>query len=181
MTATVAGARGCLHFLRCAGLPVFLLSAGGSLTQGQPGPTNESAVVILTLENNVEVLKAGANDWVRAQTNQVLQAQELLRTGLKSRATLRLANQSVLRVNQLTTLEIQPPSGPARPWILDLKKGAGYLFNRDAPAELEFRTPLASGAIRGTEFNLEVADDGRTLVTMLDGQVELRNPLGQLD
>src|SRR5437867_11531870 len=105
MTSTVAGARGSLRFLRYAALPVFLLSAGGSLTQGQPGPTNESVAVVLTPENKAEVLKAGANDWVLAQTNQVLQAKELLRTGLRSRATLRLANQSVLRANQLTTPE----------------------------------------------------------------------------
>jgi Tfp pilus assembly protein PilF len=142
-------------------------------------PAPHSAV-ILTVENKVEALKVGQPDWTPAATNQTLQPRELLRTGLKSRATLRLADQSVLRVNQLTTLEIQPPTSPGRPSILDLKKGASYLFNREAPTEVEFRTPLASGAIRGTEFNLEVGDDGRTVVTMIDGQVELSNPLGRL-
>src|SRR5207247_10314908 len=43
-----------------------------------------------------------------------------------------------------------------------------------------FETPLVSGAIRGTELNLAVADNGRTLLTLLDGAVELSNPQGQL-
>lgn len=136
--------------------------------------------LILTVENRVETLKVGTEDWAPARTNQTLQARDLLRTGLRSRATLRLADQSLLRVNQLTTLEIQPPGGPGRPSILDLKKGASYLFNREAPTEVEFRTPLASGAIRGTEVHIEVGDDGRTAVTMFDGEVELSSPHGRL-
>ncbi|MBI2927128.1 MAG: FecR domain-containing protein [Verrucomicrobia bacterium] len=148
--------------------------------QASAAATDSGAATVLTIEGKVEVFNVGAADWSVAHTNQVLQAKDLLRTGLKSRATIRLSNQSVLRVNQLTTLEIQPPTAPARPSILDLKKGTTYLFNRDAPAEVEFRTPLASGAIRGTEFNIDVSDEGRTVVTMIDGQVELSNPQGQL-
>src|SRR5205814_8834154 len=44
----------------------------------------------------------------------------------------------------------------------------------------DFETPLVSGAIRGTEFNLTVADNGRTVLTLIDGEVELVNPQGQL-
>ncbi|HEX3988210.1 MAG TPA: FecR domain-containing protein, partial [Verrucomicrobiae bacterium] len=102
-----------------------------------------------------------------------------LRTGLRSRATVRLSNLTVLRVNELTTLQIQPPSEPGKQSSLDLEKGAAYFFSRERPTEMEFRTPLASGAIRGTEFNLAVAGDGKTVVTLIDGAVALNNPLGQ--
>ena len=104
-----------------------------------------------------------ANAWTPALTNQTLRAKDRLRTGLKSRATLRLTDQSVLRVNQLTSLEIQAPEEKKKS-LLDLQNGAAYFFHRDQPADIEFRTPQASGAIRGTEFNLEVTEDGRTQV-----------------
>jgi tetratricopeptide (TPR) repeat protein len=60
-----------------------------------------------------------------------------------------------------------------------LKSGATYFFSRERPEEIQFRTPVASGAIRGTEFNLAVADDGRTVVSLIDGEVQLANAQGQ--
>ena len=112
-----------------------------------------------------------------AQTNQTLLIKDRVRTALKSRATIRLSDQSVLRLNQLTTIEIQPvPEGKRA--VLDLKAGAAYFYNREKPGETEFRTPVASGAIRGTEFHLAVAEDGRTVLTLLDGEVDLKNDLG---
>ena len=40
---------------------------------------------------------------------------------------------------------------------------------------------MASGAIRGTEFHLAVAEaDGRTILTLLDGEVALSNAQGEL-
>jgi tetratricopeptide (TPR) repeat protein len=153
-------------------------NAASSLAQ-EGAAAAAGAATILTVEGQVEVFKVGAQDWAPARTNQTLLPKELLRTRLRSRATLRLADQTILRVDQLTTLEIQPPA-PERGPVLNLQRGAAYLFNREAPSEIEFRTPLASGAIRGTEFNLEVAEEGRTVVTMIDGEVELRSGVGRL-
>src|SRR5262249_14579793 len=39
---------------------------------------------------------------------------------------------------------------------------------------------IASGAIRGTEFHIAVADNGRTEVTLLDGEVALSNDQGEV-
>ena len=133
--------------------------------------------VLLTIEGKVETVRASGTDWRPAQTNQTLLVKDRVRTALKSRATIRLSDQSVLRLNQLTTIEIQPvPEGKKA--VLDLKSGAAYFYNREKPAETEFRTPVASGAIRGTEFHLAVAEDGRTVLTLLDGEVDLKNDLG---
>lgn len=42
------------------------------------------------------------------------------------------------------------------------------------------RTPTATAAIRGTEWYMEVAEDGTTTVGVVDGQVEVVNDLGRL-
>jgi tetratricopeptide (TPR) repeat protein len=136
---------------------------------------------LLTVEGKVEVSASGATVWAAALTNQALQIGDRLRTGLRSRATLRLSDKSVLRVNELTTLKIQPPPKENNAPLLDLTSGSTYFFSREKPATVEFRTPLASGAIRGTEFNLAVAEDGRTVLSLLDGLVALNNERGQID
>src|SRR2546423_4966634 len=146
-----------------------------------PASKGTAESVLLTLEGKVEVAPAGATSWSAARTNQLLQIGDRLRTGLRSRATLRLSDKSVLRVNELTTLKIQPPPKESKAPVLDLSSGATYFFSREKPATVEFRTPLASGAIRGTEFDLAVAEDGRTVLSLLDGLVDLHNAQGRID
>jgi tetratricopeptide (TPR) repeat protein len=136
--------------------------------------------VLLTLERRVEVARSGTVAWNPGYTNQSLQIRDRVRTGERSRATLQLSDLSVTRLDELTTLEIQPPAKAGNKPVLDQKSGVIYFLNRERPTEMEFRTPQASGAIRGTEFNLAVTDDGRTILTLLDGQVALSNPQGEL-
>src|SRR5271157_1959043 len=163
---------GPLVVLACLSSSVFV--------QGQGAASGTTNAVLLTVSGKVEVLPRGETLWTAGHTNQVLRLGDRLRTGKSSRATLRLSNLSVLRVYELTTLEIQPPDQPGRRAVLDLESGAAYFFNRDKPSETQFRTPSASGAIRGTEFNLAVANNGRMELALLDGQVDLTNNQGTL-
>src|SRR5947208_2471063 len=161
----------------------FAFLLGSNLCAQTPSAKGPDKVetVLLTIEGKVEVSAAGATTWSAARTNQFLQAGDRLRTALRSRATLRLSDKSVLRVNELTTLKIQPPPKESNAPVLDLSSGATYFFSREKPATVEFRTPLASGAIRGTEFDLAVAEDSRTVLSLLDGLVDLHNAQGRID
>ncbi len=161
---------------------VLLLGALPALAQTRAEPTNTSnESMLLTVQGSVEIAAQGTTTWSPGTTNQLLKAGDRVRTGKNSRATVRLSNLSILRVHELTTLEIQAPEKAGNNPTLDLKSGAVYFFNRDKPETTQFRTPTASGAIRGTEFNLAVAEDGRMLLTLVDGEVDLQNELGTLE
>jgi tetratricopeptide (TPR) repeat protein len=134
---------------------------------------------LLALEGRVEVARAGSANWTTAATNALLSVGDRVRTGLRSRATLQLSDRSILRLNELTTMEIRPPQAAGANAGFEQKSGSSYFFNRERPGSVEFRTPLASGAIRGTEFHLHVAENGRTEVALLDGAVDLGNEAGQ--
>ena len=138
--------------------------------------------ILLAKKNQVESARASqGNAWSAAQVGQELAIHDRLRTGDLSQASVRLTNLSVLQIDELTTIEILAPRGPAvdKP-VLDLKAGQIYFFSRDKTREIELQTPVATGALRGTEFNLLVGAGGRTVLTMLDGEVELRNALGSV-
>jgi len=143
--------------------------------------TSTNDVVLLSAEGKVQVAHAGSAQWDPASTNLVLQLGDRLRTGLRSRAVVRFSNLSVVRVNELTTFLIQPPSVAGKPSKLDLEKGSTYFLSRERPSDVEFNTPLSSGAIRGTEFHLFVAENGRTVVTLVDGALSLSNNMGSAD
>jgi tetratricopeptide (TPR) repeat protein len=97
-----------------------------------------------------------------------------VRTGADSRATLLLSDRSVIRLNQSAVVEIKAPSRPESGRRFRLRAGKLFFFNRERPMDVEFETPVATGAIRGTEFLLEVDPaDGTTRLAILDGEVEL--------
>ena len=149
--------------------------------QPAASPPARTQSVLLTIEGTVEVAPAGTLNWKPGQTNQILNVGDRIHTGDDSRATLLLSDRSVLRIGDATTLEIRPPAQTGKRILLDLKSGKTYLLNREKPTELQFRTPLASGAIRGTEFELSVdAATGRTVLTLIEGAVDLSNPQGNL-
>jgi len=141
--------------------------------------SSPQAAQILTIEGTADIVRAGSADWKPATTNQVLTFGDRFRTGARSRATVRLSDLSVLRVDEKTVLELRSRDDNNGS-LLDLLSGSTYFLNRSKPNQLQFRTPLVSGAIRGTEFVLTAADDGPSTVTLLDGEVALHNPQGEL-
>lgn len=150
-------------------------------THSTAAEDRKDSATLITAAGQVDAATAAAPAaWIPAEVDQALQVGDRLRTGQRSRASLRLSNLSVLRVNELTTVAIQPPPEPGQEAsVLDLRSGAVYFFNRERPTT-RFNTPTAAGAIRGTEFHLAVAEDGRTVLTLLEGEVELTNELGNL-
>jgi Tfp pilus assembly protein PilF len=166
------------NYILCLSLSLCICGVASAQT---PASTNQPESRLLTIEGSVQLLTVGTTNWSGGKTNQPLHFGDRLRTGARSRATVRLSDLTVLRVNELTTLQIREPRQAGKLSELDVNSGSTYFFSRSRPAEQEFRTPLTSGAIRGTEFNLAVAADGRTVVTLLDGQVTLTNSFGQVD
>jgi Tfp pilus assembly protein PilF len=166
------------HLKACLCIPPLLVAGILCAQTTAPNPKPESQ--LLTIEGQVQVLPTGTTQWLPARTNQVLQFGDRLRTGERSRATVRLSDLSVSRIDELTTFQIRPPQQPGSPSVLEVHPGSLYFLSRERPAQQQFRTPLTSGAIRGTEFNLTVAEDGATVVSLLDGAVTLSNQLGQV-
>ncbi len=152
----------------------------GARADPQASANTNAASQLVEFAGTVEVAAAGTNDWRPAHLNQLLHPGDHLRTAPQSRATLQLSDRSVIRVNQSTLLEIQPPARPAR-HRFRLLRGALFFLDRERPADVEFETPLATGAIRGTEFFLAVSEaPPGTRLALLDGEVELETPTGRL-
>jgi hypothetical protein len=80
----------------------------------------------------------------------ILSAGDRLRTGLRSRATLRWPDKSVLRINQLTSMEIsQPATNKLVQPALRLDDGT-INFKRDGTSNtFHIMTPAGVGRIRG--------------------------------
>ncbi len=159
----------------------FVLAIAGGLSFfgdifAQEPPASGNAA-LLSKENIVDLSAAGGG-WTSATVGQPLAVRDKVRTGEDSRAAVRMTDLSVLRIDELTTIEITPPSSTSDKPGLSVKDGATYFFSREKSREMRIETPAANGAMRGTEFVVRVAANGSTTLTMLDGEVELSNAQG---
>lgn len=161
-------------------LALIPLRAGAAERPASTTPAPASAV--LEIAGTVEVARGGRPPWRAAVPGEALEPGDQLRTQADSRALLRLSDRSTVRIQQRTVVEIQAPGSGAGRGRLRLHEGSTYFLNRERPADVEFETPLATGAIRGTEFLL-AADSaaGADLVAMVDGRVSLRHADGELE
>ena len=153
-----------------------MLAIPGLIAESPPKP---AGAALIEAENEVSARVKGAA-WQPGIPVLPLRIGDALRTGQLSRATARLTDLSVLRINEVTTIEILPRQKLSGSEGINVRAGALYFFSRDRPRELRIQTPVATGALRGTEFHVAVASDGRTTVTMLDGEVELSNAHGSV-
>lgn len=164
--------------IRSIFLSVSFLVVWGAPASAEP-PTPKADAVIVEKENLVEAQIRG-QVWRAGELGLGLAVGDKLRTGEYSRAAVRFPDLSMLRVDELTTVEIAQPSTPTQKQILGIRRGGIYLHHRDKPLEMQIRTPAANGAIRGTEFAVRVAGSGRTTVAVFDGEVELSNAHGRV-
>ncbi len=136
-----------------------------------------TSITILALSGKAEVSRR-VGIWDPAYTNQVLVAGDKMRTGVKSRATLRLSDGTTMAVGAEASFEVpQEKKGVT----LNPLKGLFYFFHRDNPGDFELRSRTAAAAVRGTEFHLEVDGDNAWLLSVLDGNVLVQTERGELD
>ncbi len=169
----------CWAFVRR--LIVLLLVAelhSEAFSQGTNLPSTQATV--LEAEGTVQTARARTADWRAARTNESLAPLDRLRTRERSRAALRLRDRSVFRIGELSELTVEVPEDSQSSTAVNMLRGVLMFFHRGNPRDVQFRTGTVSAAIRGTEFHVEVADNGRTVLTLFDGEVELSNPQGTL-
>ncbi len=141
---------------------------------------DKSASQLIEAAGQVEFSSGGRTNWSLATNGLALLPGDRVRTRAASRAAVLLSDRSVIRLSERTTLEILPPRR-AEKKRFGLPGGAIYFFNREKPADIEFDTPLAAGAIRGTEFLLAVAEANSALrLALIDGRVALNTLEGEV-
>jgi len=144
----------------------------------QPPIRGEPARLV-SIEGVVTWARSGGLQWEAAKNNQILQAGDQLRTGPGSRAAVQFSDQSVKRLAEETTLIFAVPAGQEK-GAFEVERGKIFFKSWEPPNQIRFKTRTVSGAIRGTEFALRVAEDGGTELTLLNGVVDLENTAGKL-
>ena len=121
----------------------------------------------------------GRVDHLRGKGSLPLYEGDECRTEKASRAFIKLADGTQVAMNEDTTFVIRSRMERAKGVTRIFKMLGGEMWMKtQGPKAIEVETPVATAAIKGTEFNLQVMPDGRILLTVIEGLVEFGTPFG---
>ncbi len=156
-------------------LACLILSAPHNLVASDH--CSEPVGTLVSIQGGGEYLRHGNSAWQPAQLNDRFCIGDVLRVGSGARAAVTLTNETILRIDQNSTLKFGEPR--ERISVLDLIKGVLHIFSH-RPRSLEVSTPYVNGTVEGTEF-LVSADDKQTDIIVFEGLVRAANAQGSLD
>jgi tetratricopeptide (TPR) repeat protein len=161
----------------------ILLLGGVFLTLVTSAQAAESCTPVVgelvSVEGQVEIRRADAGAWQAAQLGQLLCQRDSVRVGGRSRGTIALINDAILRLDQNTTIHLlEVTREPDERSFIDLLLGALQSFSR-SPRTLAVNTPYLNATIEGTELALRV-EAKRSLLTVFEGRVAAENEHGKI-
>lgn len=118
-----------------------------------------------------------AKQWIQVNQNDTFCKGDVLRVQENSRAALLLRNDTLLRLNQNTTITFTDLS-PDKPSVVSVQTGFAHFISR-VKAAFEVITPFINAAIEGTEFVVAVNND-EAEVTVFEGTVRAYNQYGEV-
>ncbi|MDP2223192.1 tetratricopeptide repeat protein [Nitrosomonas sp.] len=133
---------------------------------------------IVSMQGIIELRRVQETKWQQADMNTTLCAGDMIRARSQSRAALRLSNDSMLRLNQKTSITFPALQETKGTSLLDLFEGAIHIITR-TPKPFKIRTPFVNASVEGTEFFVGVHEDNAEVV-VYEGRVSVSNDLGSL-
>jgi hypothetical protein len=105
---------------------------------------------------------------------------DVLRTDSSSQALIEFAEGIQVALNENTSFKLLSRWEKDKPTtrILRLKQGEVWAKTSAGPKLFEVETPVATAAVKETEFNLKVQDDGQSILTVIEGVVQFGTPFG---
>jgi tetratricopeptide (TPR) repeat protein len=148
---------------------------------------------LVAAKGEVSVRRSTTSQWVPAEVGQALLAGDAVRTGPASAASILCVDESQIKLNENTVVilksiapsprlkPVTPVKGEPPPASrYEVPEGEIWLRNKHEKFRFELETPAITAIIRGTELNIKVQRNGATSVILLEGNVCIANPQGEV-
>lgn len=132
---------------------------------------------ILDIEGEVEISFDGVG-WEGLDRPRELQSGVWIRTSRTGAAVLVLPDETQTRIGTSTTLRLQAAASEVGEVSMDLTRGKLWSKTNRKRLKLGIRIPKATASVRGTEWLIDVSNDGATEVSVLEGNVSLTGTSG---
>jgi len=141
------------------------------------------SATVLEVQGKAE-FSADAARWQAVKVGQTLTPGQSVRTGRASRLALLLTDRTQIRLNENTVLDIEavgPAPRSAAQSKFRQRAGRAWVQSKTPPKSLQWQTPTAIAGIRGTDWEMAVAEDGTSTLSVFSGEIEFANEFGRVD
>jgi Flp pilus assembly protein TadD len=146
------------------------------------GAEPQNAGEIISLQGKGEFREASGSRWHDAEVRQHLAQGNFVRTGDISRMAVLLSDQTQVRLAANSMIQIKQVGDDHNiGTVLKQSAGRSWTQSKNVPNKLTVETPSALAAIRGTDWELVVDEDGSSTLTVLSGEVLLSNEQGSVN
>ncbi|MBI3078550.1 MAG: FecR domain-containing protein [Deltaproteobacteria bacterium] len=151
---------------------------------GRSVPALAQSAQVATAQNAIGTLVVVRPDGIEArlQTRGAvpLFERDVLRTEAASQALIELRDGVQVALNENTSFKLLSRWEKAKgiTQIIRLSRGEIWVKTGEGAKRLEVETPVATAAVRETEFNIKVQEDGQTVLTVIQGIVEFGTAFG---
>jgi hypothetical protein len=163
---------------------IGLFAAAPLHSDGTKGPAN--AGVILAVSGKAEVFAAGSDQSQPLQLGGTLHVGDRIKTGANGQVRATLLDGTRLNISYNTDITLRDKNSKGKTsarGIASIKIALGELWAKvtKKDSQLEFETPDAVAAVKGTEPGFVVQDgvDALTCIYLLSGAMQLSNGSGQ--
>ena len=164
---------------------VFAVVTGIALLSMVAAPvTYAQSVLVGTAQNAVGdlvVVRAdGIQEKLSGKGTLPLFEGDVLKTDGGSQALIEFKEGIQVALNEHTTFKILSRWEKGKPAtrIIRLKQGEVWVKTGEGPKAFEVETPVATAAVRETEFNIKVQEEGQSVLTVIHGIVEFGTAFG---
>ncbi len=157
---------------------LFSLSPIGSLHAAATCTAETARARIVSTQGVIEIKRMQEKTWQSASMDTLLCGGDMIRSRSHSRAALRLNNNSMLRLDQKSSIIFPAMQEDKSVSLLDFIEGAIHIITR-TPKPFKIRTPFVNAGVDGTEFLVSVHGDDAEVV-VYEGKVSVSNDWGQL-
>lgn len=151
------------------------LSLNVAFAQGAPVGNATNAVGTLTI-----IRTDGVQQRLQGKGNVPLFEGDVVQTDGSSQALIEFQEGIQVALNESTSFKLLSRWEKDKPTtrIIRLKGGEVWAKTSGGPKRFEVETPVATAAVKETEFNLKVQEDGQSILTVIEGVVTFGTPFG---
>ena len=133
---------------------------------------------LVSEQGRVEKQSYHQSDWRQVKKNETFCQGDKIRTRKRSRVTLEFNNESLVTLEQRSTLIFPISDESSMSWLLEMFRGAAFFRSR-SPHQLKINTPFVNAVHEGTEFMVAV-NEQQTEISVFDGRVAAENQAGRV-
>jgi tetratricopeptide (TPR) repeat protein len=160
----------------------LMLSAAICARQAMAEPIVRAQTIagsVIARKSGEEIRFFDVSNWRFVDLRQDVVAGDYLRTNATGNLAVLFADRTQMRLGRNTTLLVKSIA-PSTDAAFTLESGTIWARAERGGLGLTVETPAAATAIRGTDWTMTVEANGRTSLTVLEGQVELANQFGSV-